>query len=209
MRNARILNSLGLGLLAASAAAYAQTNTPATATPDTGAPTAEPPTRATGTGPDTPTAAATASTAKLSPADRKFLRQADLGGLTEVQEGQIAQQQGSDPGVKSFGQQMVSDHQQANDDLKSLAQQKGVTLPSAPDARHQQELAALQKKQGAAFDHAYARQEVKDHQATIALFEQAAKSRDPDISAFAQKTLPTLQHHLEMARELNGAAQKS
>jgi putative membrane protein len=34
------------------------------------------------------------------------------------------------------------------------------------------------------------------------LFQKAANSKDAEVKAFARKTLPKLQHHLEMAREL-------
>lgn len=157
------------------------------------------PTHATGTGTDSPSASLAAS-------DQKFFKKAAIGGMSEVAAGQLASQQGTDPGVKTFGQQMVTDHQKANDELKMLAQRKGVTLPADPDAMHQKALDNLKSKQGKAFDTAYARQEVKDHNDTISLFQAAAKSTDPDISAFAQKTLPTLQHHLGMAKDLNKSA---
>ena len=160
------------------------------------------PTHATGTGTDSPSAAQ----ATLAASDQKFFKKAAIGGMSEVAAGQLASQQGTDPGVKTFGQQMVSDHGKANDELKMLAQQKGATLPADPDAMHQKVLDKLKAKQGKAFDTAYAKQEVKDHKETISLFQAAAKSKDPDISAFAQKTLPTLQHHLEMANGLNKTA---
>jgi putative membrane protein len=159
------------------------------------------PTHATGTGADSPSA----TQATLAASDQKFFKKAAIGGMSEVAAGQLASQQGTDPGVKAFGQQMVTDHQKANDELKMLAQQKGVTLPADPDATHQKALDQLKSKQGKTFDTAYARQEVKDHNDTISLFQAAARSKDPDISAFAQKTLPTLQHHLGMAKDLNKA----
>lgn len=159
-------------------------------------------THATGTGSDSPSAAQTS----LAASDQKFFKKAAIGGMSEVAAGQLASQQGTNPGVKAFGQQMVTDHRKASDELKALAQQKGVALPADPDATHQKALDKLKAKQGKDFDSAYARQEVKDHNDTINLFQAAAKSKDPDISAFARKTLPTLQHHLGMAKDLNKTA---
>jgi putative membrane protein len=63
----------------------------------------------------------------------------------------------------------------------------------------------LKTKQGSDFDKAYARQEVKDHEEAVKLFKDASRSKDPDIAAFAQKILPTLEHHLAMAKSMKKA----
>jgi putative membrane protein len=136
-------------------------------------------------------------------ADETFVQKAAMGGLAEVDAGNLAQQQGGSDAVKQFGAKMVADHGKANDELKQIATGKSMSVPSAPDAAHQAAKAKLQAKSGAAFDQAFKAQMVADHKATIALFEQEAKNgKDADLKAFASKTLPDLQGHLKMAQAL-------
>ena len=178
-----------------SAAVYAQTPSATTGTNSTPAQSTSPVSIG---GPATPPA----SSSKLSSSDRKFFQKAAGGGLAEVAAGQLASSTSSSADVKSFANQMVKDHTKANEELAQLAQAKGVTLPQAPDDSHQKDLDKLKQKQGADFDKAYVKGQVSDHKATISLFEKASKSTDPDIAAFAQKTLPTLKMHLVMVKGL-------
>lgn len=154
--------------------------------------------------PETGTTMPTADGApgRLSSDDRSFFSKAAISGLAEVAEGQLAQQQSQAPDVQTFGKQMVQDHGTVNEQLKTLAAKKGVTLGTAPDAEHREALDKLRSKSGKDFDSAYAKQEVSDHEDAISLFKKASKSSDAEIAAFAQKVLPTLQHHLDMAKQL-------
>jgi putative membrane protein len=129
--------------------------------------------------------------------DQHFLVKAAEGGMTEVQLGQIAQQKGASDDVKQFGAHMVMDHSKANDELKSLAQQKGVNVPTKLDTHHQAMVDRLNKLSGPAFDHAYVKAMVEDHQKDVAEFQRASTSaQDPDVKAFAAKTLTVIQSHL-------------
>ena len=139
----------------------------------------------------------------LAKADMKFLMDAADGGLMEVQMGQIAQQKAESPDVKAFGQRMVTDHGKAGDELKALAQQKGVTLPEQTADKHKKEMAKLDKSVGHNFDRMYMEMMVKDHVKDVAEFRRASKKvKDPDLNAWANKTLPTLESHLQQAREV-------
>jgi putative membrane protein len=99
----------------------------------------------------------------------------------------------------------VRDHSKANDELTGLAKSKGLPVPSSLDAEHQAIVQKLSNKKGADFDAAYAKQMKEDHAKTVALFQSASKSSDPDLAAFAKKTLPTLTEHKRMAGDLPGA----
>jgi len=146
-----------------------------------------------------------ASAAQLSSQDRSFIEHAAMGGLAEVQEGQLAQSKAQAAPVKQFGQRMVQDHTPNNKELMALAQQKGVTPPAALDSKHAQEVASLQKDSGANFDRAYIRGELADHQEMAKLLQQEITSgSDPDVKAYAQKTLPVIQEHLRMVQQLQG-----
>jgi putative membrane protein len=141
--------------------------------------------------------------AQISP-DRTFATKAASGGLAEVSLGQLATKKANSPQVRQFGQQMVTDHTQANQELQMIARQQNLTLPDKPDAESRAKEQKLQASTGTAFDSAYARDMVQDHQQDIADFQQEATSgKDPALKAFAQKYLPVLKHHLEMAQAIN------
>jgi putative membrane protein len=162
----------------------------------------ESPTMPKGTPPSSAESTAKAG-AKASGAASSFIMKAAEGGKAEVDLGNLASSKASSADVKSFGQMMVTDHSKANDELASLAGTKGVSLPSAPDAKSKATHDRLDKLSGAAFDKAYMADMVKDHQTDIKEFENAAKSSDAEVKAFAEKTLPTLRHHLEEAQRIN------
>jgi len=137
--------------------------------------------------------------------DQTFITKAAQGGLAEVTFGNLAKQNGSSDAVKEFGNRMVTDHSQANDQLRQLAQQKGITLPSHMDAKDKRVNKLLQSKQGAAFDQAYIRDMVEDHEADVAEFrKEATNGKDPEVKAWAQKTLPVLEQHLATAKQVAG-----
>lgn len=144
------------------------------------------------------------ATAQVARADRKFIEEATEGGLAEVELGKLAQQKSQSTMVKEFGSRMVQDHSKANDELKEIAESKGVQLPGAPDKEHQKDVEKLSKLSGAEFDREYAAHMLSDHKKDVSEFKKAAdKSKDGDLKAFAGKTLPTLQEHLTMAQNLN------
>ena len=138
--------------------------------------------------------------------DRTFVSKAAQGGMAEVELGRLATERASNEKVKHFGQQMVDDHSKANEELKNVASNKGTQLPTSMDAQSQATLKHLSNLHGAAFDRAYIDDMVKDHQKDVADFQREAEhGTDPDVKAFAAKTLPTLQHHLQMAQDARSA----
>jgi putative membrane protein len=134
-----------------------------------------------------------------------FVTKAAQGGLTEVAVSKAAAASSEDPKIKQFAGQMVRDHSKANDELSSLAKSKGLQVPASLDAEHQAIVQKLSNKKGSEFDAAYTKQMKEDHAKTVALFQSATKSSDPDLAAFAKKTLPTLMEHKRMAGDLPGA----
>ena len=141
---------------------------------------------------------------QISLSDASFLRKAAAGGAAEVESRQPGQDKASNPEVKQFAQKMVDDHSAANSELKTLAQQKGVAVPTQPDFRSKKELDRLSKLSGPAFDRAYMKLMVSDHEKDVSEFQKESRSaQDSDVKSFAGKTLPTLQDHLRLAREDN------
>jgi putative membrane protein len=148
-------------------------------------------------------AKASGSSAKAS-ADSKFVMKAAQGGMAEVELGNLAQSNGQSDAVKQFGKRMVDDHTKANDDLKQVAQEKNITLPTSMSAKDQATKDKLSKLQGAAFDKAYMKDMVMDHTKDVNEFKQEANSgKDSDVKAFASKYSPILQEHLSQAKQVN------
>jgi len=149
---------------------------------------------------------AESSGANLSAADRAFVQKAAQGGLAEVQLAQLAQQKTSNADVKQFAQQMIDDHTPNNEQLVKLAEAKGLTPPTEPNAVQQKTLARLQNAQGAKFDRAYIAGQVKAHESMLKLMRaEATSGTDSDLKAFAQQTSLVVEHHLSMARSLSKA----
>jgi putative membrane protein len=155
---------------------------------------------------DSPTTANTRTTAAKSRppmGDAHFAKEAAQGGMAEVKLGQLAQEKGANDSVKSFGKRMVDDHSKAGDKLKEVTSRENITLPTDISAKDQATYDRLSKLNGAAFDRAYARDMVKDHQTDVAAFQKEANTgRDDSLKGFASETLPTLQHHLKQAEEM-------
>lgn len=138
-----------------------------------------------------------------SPDSTKFSSAAAQAGLTEVELGRLAVQRGSNPAVKSFGQQMIEDHSRANSELKTIATRKNIALPTDLNSDQKATMDKLAKLSGSEFDKEYMSDMVKDHEADAKEFEsQANKGTDADIKAFAAKTLPMIQRHLQLARDV-------
>jgi putative membrane protein len=147
----------------------------------------------------------------VSAGDRQIMEIMARAGVAEVEAGRLAESNAADPQVKKYARQMVEDHGKANRELEVIASRKGVTLPKEPDAEHQRILSDAKARKGAQFDRAYVEQAaVKDHAAAKQVFEDAAKNaKDPDLRSFAQKSLPVIDHHLEMAQQLHRSMQGS
>ena len=150
------------------------------------------------------TAKKDSSAAAVDKNDAKFAVAAANGGMAEVELGTLAQQKAVNQKVKDFGAMMVTDHSKANDELKALAKSKGITLPDSIDSKEQQVKSDLSAKSGADFDKAYVSNMIDDHKEDIKEFEDATKNlKDPDLKAFAVKTLPTLKMHLDAVRKIH------
>jgi putative membrane protein len=145
------------------------------------------------------------STAPLEKMDRDFVVKAAGGGMMEVELGNIAQQNAASQRVKDFGAMMVRDHGKANDELTSFASRRGLALNTDSLMNlHKSHIESLKKKTGAAFDKAYMSMMVNDHKKDVAEFEKASKMcKDQECLAWAGKTLPTLQLHLDSAQAIN------
>lgn len=140
----------------------------------------------------------------LATSDAEFLKQAAHNGLAEIEASRLLQQNGSDPKLKAYAADMISDHSRVAEELKQLAANKQVALDDGPSSAQRAELKLLHVHKGDKLDEAYVRSYgIKLHQNTILLFRNAIGSaKDPQVKAFAEKTLPGLEHHLQMAETI-------
>jgi putative membrane protein len=155
---------------------------------------------------DTTNKMSTAGTIAVDQSTADFMVKVADVGMTEVKLGGIAQEKATSNRVKDFGQMMTRDHTKAGDELKSLARRKNVTLPDSVGSDHRKKIDNLEKKNGKDFDKAYIDMMVDGHQATVNDFEKASNNtKDPDVKAWVDKTLPTLRAHLDSAKAIQKA----
>lgn len=146
-----------------------------------------------------PMGASTASNSAITDAD--FYGQALDGGRKEVAAATLASTTASDAAVKSFADMLVRDHTAMNEKVLAASGQADAAAP-APDATA---TADLQGKTGEGFDRAFVDKMVSDHQAAIALFENASRNAGTEEArALARDALPRLRAHLQTAQELQG-----
>jgi putative membrane protein len=134
--------------------------------------------------------------ASLTIQEKAFMKKAAKGGMMEVALGKLAEESAQSEAVKSFGKRMVTDHSKANEELKSIAEQKGVKLPAKKPAVKWSS------------DKAYMDAMVKDHEKDLAEFQQAASTAtDPEVKKFAEDTAKVVQEHLDLAKETQAKLQ--
>ena len=151
----------------------------------------------------TPTTTTAAARQRVPAADKMFAMKAARGGIAEVEAGKLAAEKATKDEWKQFGQKMVDDHTAANDKLKSIAANKGITLPASPAPKDAAVIAKLSKLSGAAFDSAYAKFAHASHIEAEQLFtKEAATGKDADLKQFAADTLPTVKEHHKMAMDI-------
>lgn len=135
--------------------------------------------------------------------DTEFAVSAADGGMLEVQLAQLALTKATSPRVKEYAQSIIDDHTKANEELKTLAQTKNISLPSTLSEKSQKKYNDLAEKTGADFDEAYSEFMVKDHKEDVDKFKKAAeKAEDADIKSWAAGKVAVLEQHLSMAESL-------
>jgi putative membrane protein len=139
----------------------------------------------------------------LSPADKLFIREAASSVRMESQLGRVAQEKGHLQEVRDFGELMVADHGSSGDELKEIAAKKNVKLPEQLERKHRSMVAKLSRLTGDKFDRKYMKTMIKIHVKSVARFRKASKRvQDADLNAWAVKTLPVLEQHLQQAKDV-------
>lgn len=161
---------------------------------------------------ETPTSSAqnsatsqTGSSIKLSAGDEKALKDMAQANINEIAAAKIALSKAQSSEVKAFAQQMVKDHSSALTKVQAVAQQKGVALPTKPDAKHMAMSAKLEKLSGGAFDKMYMENAgTKDHKMVLSKLQSDSKKiKDSDVKALAEAHLPVVEQHLKSAEQIS------
>ena len=135
--------------------------------------------------------------------DKHFVRDAIEGGNGEVELGHLAQQKGTSADVKEFGQKMVTDHTRLGEQMKAVAGNTGVTVPSGTSVSGKATEAELKLLSGDSFDKAYIKAMVKAHREDLQAFQkEAATGTSPEVRNAAKKGAIVVQHHLDMAEQI-------
>jgi putative membrane protein len=144
---------------------------------------------------------------KISDDDAKAMKNLAEANLAEIQAGKLAADKAQSPQVKQFGSRMVQDHTQMLDELKQLAQAKGVELPGSPGMGDKAHELGLRTKSGHDFDKEYMQDMVKDHEKDVQeTGELAQKVSDPQLKQAVQKAHGKIQEHLAMAKQIAASA---
>lgn len=156
---------------------------------------------------DVKSAAQAQTNPTLSTSDVTFINTAATADAEEVQFGKLAETKATTPAIRGFAARMVKDHTAANEKLASLATSKQFTAPTSMDTMHDSAYDSLKNAKGRAFNKAYMDAQVQDHTQVVQAFkDEAQNGTDPDVKAFAQEMVPTLEHHLQLAHRLDPKA---
>jgi len=200
----RMLGVAALAMMFSGASVYAQ-NTGSTSTSGTTGTTSAQ------SGSSSATSASKSGSGAVAKADAKMMRDLAQANLAEIATGKLALEKSQNDQVKAFAQKMIDDHTKSQKQLEELAQQKGVTLPTEPDAKHKASAKMLSALEGDKFDKMYMNQVgVRDHKNTHQMLVKAEKkAKDQDLQNLAQSTAPIVENHLEMAQDQTGKKSSS
>lgn len=139
--------------------------------------------------------------------DKKFLRDAALDGMTEIELGKLVLQKSSDDHVKQFAQRMVEEYTASHRAILRLASDEETTIPKDIDSKHQSRVDKLAKLSGPGFDRAYLQDETRQRHQDVKEYTKASQGgNDPNLKNFATSTLPSLEDHLNALKILSKSA---
>jgi putative membrane protein len=144
------------------------------------------------------------STLGIAPKTADFLKEAAMSDMLEIESSKLAQQKGNAT-EKTFAGQMIADHTKTSTELKSMVSGDMKTaIPTALDDASQKKLDKLRDAKPENFASEFDPMQVSAHKDAVSLFERYAKGgEDSKLKDWAGKTLPALQHHLEMAQDMD------
>ena len=145
-------------------------------------------------------AAGTTGTSGTSSADAGFVQEQLKMGQAEVDLGKLAQERGTHPDVKKYGEMMEVDHRMAGEELRAAVGRATEASKDAHEA-HSDLREELSKLSGPEFDRRYIKEMIDDHEKGIEELEKKSEhAEDPQVREWAAKTLPKMRQHLAKAK---------
>jgi putative membrane protein len=143
------------------------------------------------------------STARLNKADEKLVVQLAQANITEINTAKLAEEKSKNDQVKTLAKKMMDDHSKALDELKQLAQSKGVTLPTEPDRQQKLVENRLMALSGEKFDKQYVEQIAErarkgEHKL---LLQVGSKAQDMELKNYATKTLAVIESQQQLVKD--------
>jgi putative membrane protein len=141
----------------------------------------------------------------LSPIDYNFVAEANLGAPFQIDSGRIAEAKATTADIRDYAHLMVVSHIPVVNALNTILQQKGITAPPETllQGAYHAMIASLAADRGPALDRDYVEGQVEYQKGNAALFRyEIQNGTDPDLKAFAQRTLPKIEDHLQRALKL-------
>jgi putative membrane protein len=143
------------------------------------------------------------STLGIAPTTKDFVQEAAISDMFEIQSSKLADAKLSGA-EKDFADHMIMDHTKTTTELTDQAKADNIPIPSAMDSSHQKMLDKLNSLNGDDFRKQYFSDQVSAHKDAVSLFERYGKGgENAKLKDWASTTLPTLQHHLDMAKGLD------
>ena len=135
--------------------------------------------------------------------DKIFVKKAIQGSIAEVQLGELTLQKSNNDQVKQFARKMIDDHTKMNEQMRPVAQELRVEIPTEISKKDKSLMSKMQALSGAAYDQAYIKDMVKDHKEDLSEFHmEVSNGRDVGVKNAALQASKTLSEHLQMAQQL-------
>ena len=145
----------------------------------------------------------------ITPKTEDFIKEAVMSDMLEIAAAKVAREKGNSE-EKTFADTMITDHSKTWSELKdNVPGDMKSAIPTALDDSSQKKLDKLRDTRVQAFASEYDPMQVSAHEDAVSLFDRYAKGGDNEkLKDWARETLPALQHHLQMAQELNKGRKK-
>jgi putative membrane protein len=135
--------------------------------------------------------------------DKHFVTEALKGGMAEVQMGRLAEEKGESSDVKSFGHKMVEDHTKLGNQMKQVASQIGLSVPTSPTILEQAEIKKLSGLTGNDFDQEYIKAMLKAHEGDLKDFKKEADTGTSSVvKEAASQGAEVVSSHLSMIQQI-------
>ena len=143
------------------------------------------------------------SSARFSKSDEKLVVQLAQANISEINIAKLAEEKSKNDQVKTLAKKMMDDHSKALDELKQLAQMKGMTLPTETDRQQKLVENRLTALSGEKFDKQYVEQIAErarkgEHKL---LLQVGAKAQDMELKNYATKTLAVIESQQQLVKD--------